>query len=70
MRLITKMTNDERKELEALRLYKEQHQGRALTRAFANLESLMDCMHDPIISRRAFRVIGECLIALKQEMGK
>lgn len=63
------MTPEEQRELEELRAYKAQHEGKALNRAFARLEQLLELSHyDPGISIRAFRVIAECLICLKEEM--
>ena len=63
------MTEAEQKELEELRAYKNQHEGKALNRAFSRLEQLLERGHyDPMISIRAFRVIAECLICLKEEM--
>ena len=64
------LTQDEKKELEALRKFKLQHEGKALNRAFARLETLLDSAHDPLISLRAFRIIGECLVCLKQEIDR
>ncbi len=61
------LNDSERRELEALRRFKLEHEGKALTRAFSRLESLMDSNHDAIISIRAFRVLSECLITLKDE---
>ena len=64
-----KMTEAEQKELEELRAFKLQHDGRALNRAFARLEQLLDMTHyDPMMSIRAFRIIAECLICLKEEL--
>lgn len=62
------LSHDERAELESLRAYRAEHEGKALSKAFARLESLIESAHDPIISIRAFRVIGDCLLALKEEM--
>lgn len=63
------MTPEEQRELEELRAYKHQHEGKALNRAFARLEQLLDLAHhDPVISIRAFRVIAECLICLREEL--
>ena len=62
------LTNDEKAELEALRRFKAEHEGKAMNRAFARLESLMDANHDAIIGVRAFRVIGECLLTLKDRI--
>lgn len=65
------MTENERKELEELRLFKQQHEGKALNRAFSRLQQLIDMAnHDPVMNVRAFRVMAECLICLKEEMGK
>jgi hypothetical protein len=65
------MTDAELKELEELRQYKRLHEGKALHRAFARLEQLLDSVnHDPVMHVRAFRVISECLICLKEEIGK
>ena len=65
------MTESERQELEELRLYKKMHEGRALNRAFARLEQLLDSVsHDPVIHIRSFRILAECLICLKEEIGK
>lgn len=61
------MTEVERQELEELRLYKKMHEGKAMNRAFARLEQLLDSVnHDPIMHIRAFRVLAECLICLKE----
>jgi len=58
-------------ELEALRAFKAAHEGKAINRAFARLEQLIDiAAHDPMLGIRAFRVIAECLVCLKQELGK
>jgi hypothetical protein len=62
------LTKDEKKELEELRRFKEEHSSRAVVRSFAQLQSLMDSAHDPLVSIRAFRIISECLIALKDEV--
>ena len=64
------LNKEEREELEALRRFKEEHSVRPLQRAFARLEGLMESAHDPIISVRAFNVIAECLISLKDEVMK
>lgn len=63
------MTEAELKELNELREYKRMHEGKAINRAFAKLEVLIDLPHyDPAISFRAFRVIADCLIALREEI--
>lgn len=61
--------DDLMRELETLRAYKEAHEGRALNRAFNRLEQLLICSSfDPLISVRAFRVIAECLMTLRDEV--
>lgn len=67
---IKQVTNDELlKELEQLRAYKKEHSGRAITRAFSRLEQLLDTPnYDPIMSIRAFRILAECLMCLKEEV--
>lgn len=63
------MSPEERKELEELRDFKKRYEGKALNRAFARLEQLLDISHhDPAISIRAFKVIAECLICLREEI--
>lgn len=65
------INNDERHELEELRRFKELHDGKALNRAFARLEQLLELSaYDGVQSVRGFRVIAECLLCLKQELGK
>lgn len=65
------MIDVEREELEALRRYKAMHEGKALNRAFSRLEQLLDTTgYDPVMSMRAFRVISECLICLREEIEK
>lgn len=62
------MTETELEELKSLRRFKENHEGRALNRAFSRLEQLLEISaYDPLISVRAFRVMSECLICLKDE---
>lgn len=62
-----RMTIEE--ELQELRAYKKKHESRASDRAFARLEELLNLVHfDPLISPRAFRVIAECLLALRDEV--
>lgn len=60
------MHEAEMKELEELRAWKAQQEGRALDKAFARLEQLRNSGHDPLVSVRAFRVIEDCLLALKE----
>jgi hypothetical protein len=62
------MTEDERREFEELRAYKNAHEGKAFNRAFARLETLMNSCHDPMISVRAFRTITECLMVIKERL--
>lgn len=63
------MTESELEELRELRRFKEQHEGRALNRAFSRLQQLIDmASHDPVMNIRSFRVLAECLICLKDEL--
>lgn len=63
------LNSDEREELEALRLYKAAHEGKAINRAFLKLEQLLESVgYDPLMNVRSFRVMAECLICLKEEM--
>lgn len=56
-------------ELQQLRAFKAAHEGKALNRAFTRLEQLLECAnYDPSMSTRAFRIIAECLICLREEM--
>jgi|GEM_PF-1039157 hypothetical protein len=56
-------------ELEHLRAYKAAQEGKALNRAFARLEQLLSSVSfDPVISLRAFRVIADCLLTLRDEI--
>lgn len=64
------LTKSEKKELDELRRYKEEQESHALNKAFLRLESLLEARHDAIISVRAFRVIADCLLALKEEINK
>lgn len=65
------MTNELLKELEELRAFKEAHEGKAISRAFMRLEQLLETTnYDPLISIRAFKVIAECLLCLKDEIRK
>ena len=61
------MTKDDYVELEALRRYKLENEGKALTRAFARLEALMESSHDSLLSIRAFNTIADCLVALRDK---
>lgn len=63
------MTEKEQKELEELRAYKLAHEGKSINRAFMRLNQLLEMAHlDPSMSIRAFRVMAECLICLKDEL--
>lgn len=62
------MTEEERRELEELRTYKRVHEGKAFNRAFAKLDALINSNHDPMVSVRAFRTIGECLMVIKEKL--
>ena len=65
------MNDNELKELEELRLFKQQHEGKALNRAFQRLQQMVDTLnYEPIMSVRAFRIVAECLICLKDDLGK
>ncbi len=64
------ISDDEREELKQLRQFKLEHEGKALNRAFARLDVLANSSHDPLISIRAFNVIVDCLVTLKDEIGK
>jgi hypothetical protein len=56
-------------ELQELRAYKLKHESCACDRAFVRLQELLDNVnYDPICSPRAFRVLAECLLALKDEV--
>ncbi len=62
------LKQNERQELEALRLYKIEHESKARVKAFARLENLIDSNHDSSMPARAFRIIADCLIALNEEV--
>ncbi len=65
------MTEEDEKELIELRKYRDIHQGKALNRAFSRLDNLLDSAHyDPVMSVRAFRVIAECLICLRDDINQ
>ncbi len=65
------MTEQEKNELEELRQFKLLHESKALNRAFNRLQQLVDSSnYDPTMNIRAFRVIAECLICLREEMEK
>lgn len=66
------MTEDMLRELEELRAFKRAHS--SLELAFRKLEVAMCSPHslgvDTVMSARAFRVLGECLLELKREVCK
>jgi hypothetical protein len=63
------MTRDE--ELQELRAFKACHEHTAIDRAFKRLEGLLEAVnYDPIMSPRAFRVIADCLLVLRDEVRK
>lgn len=64
------LTEDEKVELDALRRYKKENEEKALTKSFIRLENLIESHHDCLISIRAFRVISDCLMALRDEIKK
>ena len=65
------MTNEERVELDELRQFKLQHEGKAINRAFSRLQQLLDmAAYDGVMSVRGFRAIAECLVCLREEIGK
>jgi hypothetical protein len=56
-------------ELKALRAFKAAHEGKAINRAFARLEQLLECVaFNPAISVRGFNILAECLLCLKEEI--
>lgn len=65
------MTDAQRHELEELRAFKLQHEGKAINRAFFRLQQLLDmAAYDGVMSVRGFRAIAECLVCLREEIGK
>ncbi len=63
------MKDDLLKELEELRAYKMATEGKGINRAFIRLEQLLEVSHfDPTISIRAFRIIADCLLYLRDEI--
>lgn len=62
------MTNEMLKELEELRAFKRAHS--SLERSFQKLEIAMSSPHslgiDTVMSAKAFRILGECLLELKR----
>ena len=62
------MTETELKEFNELKAFKLAHEGKALNRAFGRLDQLLGMAHfNPGMSVRAFRVIADCLISLKEK---
>lgn len=61
------MTDLER-ELEELRRYKLENEAKTLTKAFYKLERMIDSGYDTQMSRATFRVICECLMALRDKV--
>lgn len=62
------MTNEELRELLELRDYKRQMEANRNQRAFSALQDLVDRVNfDPIMSPKAFRVLAECILALREE---
>lgn len=58
-------------ELAELRAFKAQYEHTAIDRAFKRLDVLLQAVNfDPIMSPRAFRVIADCLIVLRDGMKK
>jgi hypothetical protein len=68
------MTEDELTELEELRAFKRAHSSSELEKAFYKLELLLDMPYsvksDGVMSVRATRIIGECLLEIKKELCK
>lgn len=68
------MTEEEIKELEALREFKIRHDRSSLIRAFERLEVIYHAPYsqraDGIMSVKAFRAVAECVMLLKQELFK
>ena len=66
-----RVADTERQELEELRAFKLQHDGKAINRAFSRLQQLLDmAAYDGVMSVRGFRVLAECLLCLREEIGK
>jgi hypothetical protein len=63
------MTQEEYEELCALREYKRSKEADRLDKAFIELEKLVaNTKFDPLISPRAFKIISECILALREEV--
>ena len=62
------MTGAEFDELVALRAYKAAKESSRTNRAFEQLELLLQNVnYDPLCSPRAFRLLAECILALREE---
>lgn len=64
------MTEDDSKELEELREWKRVRMGSAVDRSFKALEIALEGLNgrvDGVLSCRAFRLLADCLLALKDE---
>lgn len=56
-------------ELVALRAYKASKEASRSDRAFEQLELLLQNVnYDPLCSPRAFRLLAECILALREEL--
>ena len=68
------MTEDELTELEELRAFKRAYSDSDLEKAFHRLDLLLDMPYsvksDGVMSVRATRIIGECLMELKKQLCK
>ena len=63
------MTVDEEKELWELRAYRQRMEATRNERAFKSLQDLLDNVrYDPICSPKAFRVLAECILGLREEL--
>lgn len=61
------LSADDERELRELRQFKLMHESKGINRAFSRLEQLTAmAAYDPVMSVRAFRVIAECLVCLKE----
>lgn len=63
------MTGEEYEELKELRAYKAAKESSRCDRAFGELELLLrNVQYDPLCSPRAFRLLAECILALREEV--
>lgn len=63
------MSPEEYAELHALRAYKEKMETSRVNRCFIELEQLMNRIgYDPVMSPRVFRLLGECILVLREEL--